>query len=265
MRELKMKNLITCIILVLILVACCPSSDVAGTDVSSLEPTSTPPPTTAVNKPESPEEEPTETPQPEPAATLEKELAVNVLDVNWYTSSIDHFHFIGLVENSGNVDLEYVMPVLILRDTEGKLVATDYSYTALDVLLVGDIAPFKITFIEAVPEWSEYEITIEADEVFFFNAYRDLEVVSADGKVPEFGAYEIVGEVVNTGDSDAEFVEVIAILYGADGKLLGTDSIYTTLYTVVAGGTSPFTILFLQIAEGTVDHFDLLIEGNVVE
>lgn len=247
-----MKNLIIPIILALTLVACGPSSDVVGTDVSSLEPTSTPTPTTAVK-------------EPEPAATLEKGLAVDVLDVNWYTSSIDHFHFIGLVENSGNVDLEYVKLVLILRDTEGKLVATDYTYTEFDALLVGDIEPFEISFIEEVPEWSEYEITIEADEVFFFDAYRDLEIVSANGKVPAFGAYEIVGEVVNTGDSDAEFVKVVAILYGADGKLLGTDYTYTTLYKVIAGGTSPFTILVLQIAEGSIDHFDLLVEGEVVD
>ncbi len=250
-KQIKVKVVSSIIFLLLVSLACGAARDVIGTsepEVSQPEPTFTnvnPPPT---NQPSNP----TEAPQ----------TKVDVLESNWYTDSIGTLYFIGIIKNSGNVDLEFTEAIATLRDDSGTLVGSASSFSTLDIIRPGEISPFKILFLNTPANWTKYEIVVQGQEASFLSSYRDFEIVSSQGKTADFGVYTIVGEVKNIGNKDAEFVEIIAIMYDANGKIIGTESTFAKLDKVVAGSTSPFEVLVLSIADGAIDHYDLIVEGT---
>lgn len=154
---------------------------------------------------------------------------------------------------------------MTLRDEAGTLVASESGYASLDVVRVGEVSPFTILFFSEVGDWSTYEVTVEASEANFLESYRDFEVISSSGTTGDFWAYEIVGEIRNTGSQDAEFVQILVILYNTDGQIIGTDFTYWDFDKVTAGGTSPFTILVSYTSEDDIDHYELLVEGSTVD
>lgn len=210
-----------------------------------------------------PIEEPTDTQAPEPTDIPAPELSLEIVDQNNYTSSIGTLHFIGILENSGSVAAEFVEILVSLRDADNKLIDSTFSFSMLNVMEPGDRSPFQVSFIEPPDDWENYEIAVQADEAGFIETYTDFEILSAEGSETGYGAYEIDGEVNNTGDSAAEFVEIIAALYDAEGRIIGTEFTFTKLDKVPAGGSSPFTVSALQTAEGSVDHFDLWVQGSI--
>lgn len=232
----------------------------SATNTQTEQPTEPPP-----NTPDNQAQQPTETPQSEPA-----QIEVEVLDVGWYTTVIDSFYAIGLVENTGNVDLVYVKVTATLLDEQGQIMASDYGYADTDLMQVGAVAPFAVLFSEGVPDgWTDYEISIEASEAYdsdWYYHYTAFEIISSESVDPEYGDYAIQGEVKNTGQLDAEFVKVTAVLYDANGNITGTDWTYVgqDRSELKSGEAVAFMINVMNIIH-PVDHYDLLVEGRRVD
>ena len=189
------------------------------------------------------------------------EVIVEVAEVNWYVDTLGTLAFIGTVRNLGESDLEFVKVIISLRDAGGTLVDTDFTYTETDVVLSGEASPFHTIFLSEPPEWSDFEVVVEAREASD-GAYRELQILSSSGRPSEFGWYEIVGEVENTGSQDAEFVKVVAMLYDAEDNLVDVDFTYVAFDTVSAGQSSPFKLTILTSGEGEIERYELIAEGN---
>ena len=58
----------------------------------------------------------------------------------------------------------------------------------------------------------------------------------------------ISGEVKNTGDSKADFVQVVASLYGADGKIVGAANAYLEQSKVDPEGLSAFSVRLMNVS-----------------
>jgi hypothetical protein len=69
-----------------------------------------------------------------------------------------------------------------------------------------------------------------------------LAIASASTSFNVFGWYEIVGEVRNSGSTQARFVKVIATFYDASGTVIDTDFSYTQPSDVAAGTAAPFRV-----------------------
>ena len=65
--------------------------------------------------------------------------------------------------------------------------------------------------------------------------------------------FYIVGEVLNSGENDKEFVKVSATLYDENNGVIGTDFGYTEPSTITAGESSPFKILVGSDDVSTID------------
>lgn len=233
-----------------------------GSEKTVLSPTM--PTTTEVEATEAPvSEAPTEA--PEPTETPKPVMAAEVLSVGWYEDSIGSLWFVGELENTGDVDLASVEVIVSLKSGDGTLAAVDSSYAGLDVVYPGEVAPFSVLFfLETPTEWADYEINIQTEAASSFDyatSYRDLEIVDSSGKAGEFAAYQIVGQIQNTGEQDAEFVEITVTLYDAGGNVVGVDSSYTEFDIVKVEQVSPFDIQVLSVA-GDVDHYTLIAEGQ---
>jgi len=69
-------------------------------------------------------------------------------------------HVRGEVQNTGTTPAEYVKLVVTLYDANGNVVATDFSYTALDTIPAGGTSPFE-TGTDYWPNFDHYEIQVQ--------------------------------------------------------------------------------------------------------
>lgn len=57
------------------------------------------------------------------------------------------------------------------------------------------------------------------------------------------GQITVEGQVKNTGDESAEYVQAVVTFYTKAGKFAGSKSSYLTYTTLLAGQTSPFKVI----------------------
>lgn len=216
------------------------------------------------DKPES-TEGPTNTPAPTntPEPTDVPEVAsVEIVQSNDFTD-YGTLNIIGAVENTGNVNLEYVKIVGVLRDAEGGMILSEYTYADSDIITPGAISPFTLYFLDPPTDWVEYELTVQYSETSD-QPYTDLELEVANAAAGDYGIYQIAGEIRNTGNRPVEFIKIIAMLYDAEDTLIANDFTYTDLDVIQPDSSSPFTIQIMGVGAGisAVDHYELLVQAR---
>ncbi len=74
-------------------------------------------------------------------------------------------------------------------------------------------------------------------------AHPDLQIKGVTSYLDENGYYNLVGEVLNSGDNNMENVEIIATYYDGSGKVIGTADTNTELYVIAKNVAAPFNII----------------------
>jgi hypothetical protein len=64
----------------------------------------------------------------------------------------------------------------------------------------------------------------------------------------EFEYYLITGDVTNTGESKAEYVQVTASLYDEEGKIVGASSAYVKQTRLDPQGVSTFSVRIMNVS-----------------
>ena len=72
--------------------------------------------------------------------------------------------------------------------------------------------------------------------------HTDLEIIGHSSEVDDYGYYHVIGELKNTGATDATFAEIVATFYGADGEVVAVGLIGTTVGTLGPGQTVSFDV-----------------------
>jgi hypothetical protein len=243
------------LVLIVLLTACNPSNAEVSTEI--VDPIQTHPPTEIPEVTDTPE--PTATTMPDPTEILDPIIATEILEENWFVDSFGRLNFIGRIKNTGNIDLELVIIYAEFRSPDGKLVAGEYGYASLGVLRVGEVSPFSLKAAADPDKWESYKVSVEAKEAKVYEPYWDFEVIKAESQVPADGAYEIVGEIMNSGSHNSKSVEVIGVLNDKNGLILGTEVVRPEENRLDAGESTSFTMTFEKIAEGEVESYELYV------
>ncbi len=74
-------------------------------------------------------------------------------------------------------------------------------------------------------------------------AHPVLQTMGVTSYTDENGYYHLVGEVLNSGNSNMENVEIIATYYDALGTVIGIGNTNTELYVIPVNATTPFDII----------------------
>ncbi len=74
-------------------------------------------------------------------------------------------------------------------------------------------------------------------------AHPALQIMGVTSYLDENGYYNLVGEVLNSGDDNMENVEIIATYFDASGKVIGTANANTELYIIAKNVATPFNII----------------------
>jgi len=247
------KGIVLFLCVLVVLVAGCAEEETKEVKTASTTPTKTPTPSTTQTTP-TPAQTTTYTPTPTP----EPKEKIEILSTNSYVDSVGHLHIVGEVKYEGELNANYVEIIATLYKG-GKVVDTGFTYTMLDTLKNGEKSPFEIVFLEPV-EMDNYKLQVKYKSTSI-EPYRGISVLSHRGYYDQVGYYHIVGEVKNSGDCKASYVEIISTLYNAKGEVIGAAFTYAQLDTLAPDETSPFEIIVLQ-SSGKIDHYELATQAK---
>lgn len=197
--------------------------------------------------------------------TAEKsEAASELTDVTTkvFTNSIGTVWVVGIatVKNTGNCDLYISNSGMDIETADGKLVDTMTLASATPTV----ISPGETTIIygeQTVSADGDYKVvpTYKAVEAKIPNTRYEVSDVSLS-EDDLMGTLEVVGRVENGGDEDQSMIEVVVIMYDADGKVLGVMTTYTD--EIAAGAKGTFKMSNIgdanKVALADIDHYDVM-------
>ena len=197
--------------------------------------------------------------------TAEKsEAASELTDVTTkvFTNSIGTVWVVGIatVKNTGNCDLYISNTGMDIETADGKLVDTMTLASATPTV----ISPGETTIIygeQSVSAEGDYKVvpTYKAVEAKIPNTRYEVSDVSLS-EDDALGTLEVVGRVENGGDEDQSMIEVVVIMYDADGKVLGVMTTYTDEIAARAKGTFKMSNIgdANKVALADIDHYDVI-------
>lgn len=197
--------------------------------------------------------------------TAEKsEAASELTDVTTkvFTNSIGTVWVVGIatVKNTGNCDLYISNTGMDIETADGKLVDTMTLASATPTV----ISPGETTIIygeQTVSAEGDYKVvpTYKAVEAKIPNTRYEVSDVSLS-EDDLMGTLEVVGRVENGGDEDQSMIEVVVVMYDADGKVLGVMTTYTD--EIAAGAKGTFKMSNIgdanKVALADIDHYDVM-------
>jgi hypothetical protein len=195
----------------------------------------------------SPSSTPTGTPSPDSTPA-----PVVVRGITDYVTAYGERHVVGEVTNSTSGSIWFPKVVGTFYDAAGQVVITDTTYTMLDVVDVGEVAPFDLILLQPPPSVDHYELQVEY-------ATTDLpplrvDIASHQGSVSDTGSYHVVGEVINQNAFAVRFVRVVVTFYSARDEVVRTDFSDLALDTLDPGQKAPFEVVLLD-PPADMDHY----------
>jgi hypothetical protein len=173
---------------------------------------------------------------------------VSILSSSQIRSEFGSTYIVGEVRNDLSDVVQFVQIVGRFYDSSGLLIDTDFTYTDLDLLRPGEKSPFRLIISDesVAQRIDNYTLGVNWDPVFAdpsaVAAATVLTIQEGEQRINDLGWYEIVGEVVNGGTDDTEFVKVVATFYDETGRVIDTDFTYTDPTDVPAGQSAPFEL-----------------------
>lgn len=200
----------------------------------------------------------------ETTEAVKSEPASELVDVSTkvFTNSIGTVWVVGIatVKNTGNCDLYISNTGMDIETADGKLVDTMTLASATPTV----ISPGETTIIygeQTVSAEGDYKVvpTYKAVEAKIPNTRYEVSDVSLS-EDDLMGTLEVVGRVENGGDEDQSMIEVVVIMYDADGKVLGVMTTYTD--EIAAGAKGTFKMSNIgdanKVALADIDHYDVM-------
>ncbi len=196
--------------------------------------------------------------------------AVQVLQTRAYTDTSGTLTFVGVARNMGAIPLQAANIGVSLRDGRDTLLATGQSANySVPLIQPGAIMPFQLSVPAAPDQWAtaRWQTSGQAPHGSTARYYRDLQVTDAHLLPPGAGVaprWTLIGQVQNSGTLLAQFVEVRAGLYTADGTILDVAQTEAEVNVLAPGGSVPFAMEFSHVGKQIPDrtHYDLWVAGR---
>src|SRR6476661_182578 len=209
----------------------------APTDTVAVPPTATPAPP------------PTDTAVPATATPASARLAL--VEYTQYKDSLNDVVVIGYVRNEGSVPLESIKVVAQALDSGGATVGTGEDLLlALVQLPPGKVAPFQVSLGQLTGTLDKIDVQTQAapfdpNGFNIFTAAQGLTVEGEKlGQPQQYLGTKLTGRIKNGGTTPATLVRVLAVAYGADGKVVDVGEGSSSLDPLAPGASGPFEITF---------------------
>lgn len=197
---------------------------------------------------------PTVTPTPWPA---------QVENVYFHPSPLGELTVLGEVVNASASDLEQVVVQIALYDDADRLLASQSTTVALDVLAPGQRSPFAVLFTQAPERYASYQATVlSAVPAYVGTRQRQLEPVDVTlDQQSTAGMARLSGRLRNNGVVEAFDVSVVATLYDPLGRVVGTRSMAVDP-PVIAFGGGEATFQIELVPAGPVSSYTVQVQAR---
>ena len=182
----------------------------------------------------------------------------------------DTVWFFGEVRNDAKEARESVEVRVILRDNAKQEVGSKRGFVDQHYLKPGEVAPFSILFTkdDRPPPFSTYDFEVISKPADFQlgYSYRELTLSDVRAQRTDLGFIEVQGRVQNSGEQPTKFVQVSAIFYDAQGKVVGTSSGFAQTPNddpLAAGATARFEISAV-VFSAPPTRYRLFVEGSQI-
>lgn len=185
--------------------------------------------------------------------------SAEIIEENSYSSSYGYLYVVGVVKNTGDVNLNFVKITGTFYDASNNVVDTDFTYSDLDILTPQQESPFKL-MLEQPAGYDHYSVQVSFSQTES-SPYTDLTIQGVTDHLGSYGYYYINGEVTNTGTEAVTFVKLVAAMYDSTGALVDTDFTYTDPSDLSPGQTAPFEFMIdTDDLPGTIDNYELQVQ-----
>jgi hypothetical protein len=170
---------------------------------------------------------------------------VDILTHSGWLDSIGYYHVSGEVQNSGSEAVHYVEVVATFYNSSNVVVATDFTFSDVDVILPGRKSPFDVLLTDSTQAAKVDHYSLAAMYSTTNAIPKALEILSYSSYTDTYGYMHVVGEIRNNGAANATFVEVIATFYGLTGKVVATDFTFADPHDLQPNQVAPFEVLLI--------------------
>lgn len=188
---------------------------------------------------------------------------VDILTHSGWISSTGSYHVSGEVQNVGDSAVHYVKIIATFYDSSSTVVATDFTYTELDVILAGRKSPFEVLFIEEAQVSKIHHYALAVTFSVTSPLPVCLQLLSNSSYIGGTGSMHVVGEIKNIGTITATYVKIIATFYDSEGKVVATDFTYADPHDIEPNQVAPFDVLLIHKNRvPLVESYALTAESN---
>jgi hypothetical protein len=164
------------------------------------------------------------------------------------------YYVIGEVLNNTGGTVEFVKVSVALRNDQGNVVDSDYSYSMITSLSPDMKSPFQVIFIDPPTNYSHYTLTVTWSDGGEGPAV--LEVLNQTSRFDSLDAFRVSGEVRNQTEHQATFVQAVVTMYGHTGNVIGVDYSFTDPYDLAPGGTATFDVgVYSWVGKPDTSHY----------
>jgi len=181
---------------------------------------------------------PTPTPSPTPSPTPTAG-GFSVSKTSDYISITGSLWVVGEVKNNNAFNAEFVKIEATFFDAADRVVASEYSYSCLDIIPPGGDSPFDILLWDPPANIARY--TLQAyDEPAREPPPSGLDISGVSTRLSGAGYYHVTGLITNHSSDTYEFVRICGALYDSAGNVIRTDYTYIGPDTLAPGESASF-------------------------
>jgi LysM repeat protein len=189
-------------------------------------------------------------------------LPVTIQNLHFTENTIGGVWVLGEALNSSSVPLEQVRVGVTLVDATGSELAQSQALVALNLVDMGEAAPFAILFGSAPESFDRYRAyAVSAAPAYVGSYYRDLTVEELQTESERYASYTVTGVVRNVGPEEAVSVQVVLTAYDPLDRVIAVGQIVPDYNVIPPGGTTTFTAVLAPVG-GPVERIQAAAQGR---
>jgi LysM repeat protein len=190
-----------------------------------------------------------------------EQLPLTVQGFDLYETPVGGLLGLGEVRNGTEYPAENVSLIILLYSPAGDLLRSIDAWTAADLILPGDSAPFGVLITDPPEELVNPQVVQQSGEraTRIKERFADLHVSSHQGGMAG-SIYRVTGIVTNVGQQTASEVKLVITLYDADKRVTGFRE--TVLPQPLAPGNIAEFDVWLTPGGKVADHHSVTVTGR---
>jgi hypothetical protein len=178
-------------------------------------------------------------------------------DVSLYRDSIGTTHIVGVLINPFTFPIQSVQVTASAHNANHQLISTGSTYADQpDQLRPGEKSGFDISLTSGLENAFNYELSVSYQKAGTLKPPA-LYLYMGQSSIDSGGTYHLLGEVTNMGNTPTSFVDVYAIFFDANDKVVDVEHTYTTPSDLQPGQKAPFDLTISSPNSSLIRFFSL--------